>query len=80
MCLRVNTILTWLTLQIHRLNKNLEIFRKKMVGHGRQLIAIRALTWNPQYSNELYVGFANGDVISYRLRLDVDDTDYEVRS
>ncbi|KAJ8690130.1 hypothetical protein PTI98_011588 [Pleurotus ostreatus] len=64
-------------LTIHRLNSNLEIFRKKAVGRSRQLIAIRALTWNPQHPNELYVGFANGDLISYRLRLDVDATDYE---
>ncbi|KAF9487132.1 hypothetical protein BDN71DRAFT_1437068 [Pleurotus eryngii] len=48
-------------LMIHWLSRNLEIFCKKIVGHGCQLITIIALTWNPQHLNKLYVGFANRD-------------------
>ncbi|KAF7441348.1 hypothetical protein PC9H_001697 [Pleurotus ostreatus] len=64
-------------LTIHWMNKNLEIFRKKMVRRGRQSVAIRALAWNPQQPNKLYVGFANGDLIGYKLRIDVHDTGHE---
>lgn len=76
----VSNVFNSFVLQIHWMNKNLEIFRKKMVRRGRQSVAIRALAWNPQQPNELYVGFANGDLIGYKLRIDVHDTGHEVRS
>ncbi|KAF4564432.1 hypothetical protein EYR36_002366 [Pleurotus pulmonarius] len=56
------------SLTIHS-SLSLEIIRQYDIPTkaGSEVNEIRALAWNPRRTNELYVGFANGNIIAYEF-------------